>query len=260
MKSLRNIFTTAVLALAVFSSCTPEEEGVGIVAHRGFWNCEEAGFSQNSIASLICAQKAGVWGSEFDVFLTADDQLVINHDAVFQGLEIEASTYEQVRELRLKNGEQVPNLPAQPVFWQWQNTLSFLHAVHLRSHLRPARSYQHRTHNPAAHHDVSRCVCIHPTVSAATESDHTSDCIPVLRYCFHDVWSLPVHLLPSSCQNRYISGSTILYGHGKTRQDLHCRIFCTSFCSPPANICPAMRPFPYKKAERQFLSAQCRFA
>ena len=151
-------------------------------------------------------------------------------------------------------------LPAQPVFWQWQNTLSFLHAVHLRSHLRPARSYQHRTHNPAAHHDVSRCVCIHPTVSAATESDHTSDCIPVLRYCFHDVWSLPVHLLPSSCQNRYTSGSTTLYGHDKTRQDLHFRIFCTSFCSPPANICPVMRPFPYKKAERQLLSAQCRSA
>ncbi len=110
MKSFRNIFATAVLAMAILSSCAPEEKGTGIVAHRGFWNCEEAGYSQNSIASLRCAQEAGVWGSEFDVFITADDQLVVNHDAVFQGLEIEASTYDQVRELRLKNGEQVPNI------------------------------------------------------------------------------------------------------------------------------------------------------
>lgn len=110
MKSLRDIFTMTILAMAVFSSCTPKEAGIGIVAHRGFWNCEEAGFSQNSIASLRCAQEAGVWGSEFDVFLTADDHLVVNHDAVFQGLEIEASTYDQVRELRLKNGEQVPDI------------------------------------------------------------------------------------------------------------------------------------------------------
>ena len=34
--------------------------GTGIVAHRGFWNCEEAGYAKNSIASLRCAQEAGV--------------------------------------------------------------------------------------------------------------------------------------------------------------------------------------------------------
>lgn len=87
-----------------------DKETVGIVAHRGFWNCEQSGYSQNSIASLRCAQEAGVWGSEFDVFLTADNQLVVNHDAVFQGLEIEASTYDQVRQLKLKNGETIPNI------------------------------------------------------------------------------------------------------------------------------------------------------
>lgn len=56
------------------------EHKVGIVAHRGFWNCEEAGYAQNSVAALRQAQLAGFWGSEFDVQLTADTIVVSNHD------------------------------------------------------------------------------------------------------------------------------------------------------------------------------------
>ena len=38
-------------------------KGVGIVAHRGYWNCEAGGFARNSIAALKAAQDAGFWGS-----------------------------------------------------------------------------------------------------------------------------------------------------------------------------------------------------
>ena len=112
MKTFRIIISVLLSALVLMPASVEakKKQKVGIVAHRGFWNCEAAGYSQNSIASLKAAQDAGVWGSEFDVFLTADEQLVVNHDAVFQGLEIEKATYDQVRKLRLKNGEQIPNI------------------------------------------------------------------------------------------------------------------------------------------------------
>lgn len=97
------------IASAVLTGC--KDNTIGIVAHRGFWNCEEAGFSQNSIASLRCAQEAGVWGSEFDVFLTSDDQLVVVHDAVTQGYEIEATPYDTLRSrIALPNGEKIPDI------------------------------------------------------------------------------------------------------------------------------------------------------
>ena len=51
-----------------------------VVAHRGFWKCEAAGFSENSIASLKAAQDNGCWGSECDVHITADDIVIVNHN------------------------------------------------------------------------------------------------------------------------------------------------------------------------------------
>lgn len=113
MKRITTIIMMAMAALMVMpvnADAKKKEKKVGIVAHRGFWNCEEAGKAQNSIASLKCAQKAGVWGSEFDVFLTADDRLVVNHDAVVNGLEIEKATYEQARAIILPNGEHMPDI------------------------------------------------------------------------------------------------------------------------------------------------------
>ena len=84
--------------------------GTGIVAHRGFWNCEEAGYAKNSIASLKCAQEAGVWGSEFDVNMTADSVLLVFHDGKIDGKKIEKHNHEDFKYFRLKNGEHIPTL------------------------------------------------------------------------------------------------------------------------------------------------------
>ena len=81
-----------------------------VVAHRGFWNCEEGGFSQNSIASLAAAQQAGFWGSEFDVHLTADDIVVVHHDPEHDGIQIQKNPYSALSECRLPNGETIPTL------------------------------------------------------------------------------------------------------------------------------------------------------
>ena len=77
-----------------------------IVAHRGYWNDN----AQNSIASLKKAQEFGCWGSECDIHLTADDAVVVNHDRTTQGVDIQKSKLEQVRALKLKNGEKIPTL------------------------------------------------------------------------------------------------------------------------------------------------------
>ena len=85
---------------------------VGIVAHRGFWNCEAGGFARNSIAALKAAQEAGFWGSEFDVNMTADSVLLVFHDSSVDGKKIEKHPYAAFADHRLENGEPIPTLDA----------------------------------------------------------------------------------------------------------------------------------------------------
>ncbi len=81
-----------------------------VIAHRGYWRAE--GAVENSIASLVAAQKLGVYGSEFDVWLTADGVAVIHHDATINGKKIEESTYSEIKDYHLSNGEILPTLGA----------------------------------------------------------------------------------------------------------------------------------------------------
>lgn len=79
-----------------------------IIAHRGAWKAKS--FPENSIASLNEAVRIGCFGSEFDVHMTADGVLVVNHDADFLGLHIEKSTYKELLAKQLSNGEYIPTL------------------------------------------------------------------------------------------------------------------------------------------------------
>ena len=79
-----------------------------VICHRGYWDAE--GSAQNSIRSLVKADSIGAWGTEFDVWMTADGVLVVNHDATFQGITIETADWRQLKNLRLDNGEQLPTL------------------------------------------------------------------------------------------------------------------------------------------------------
>lgn len=98
------VFALAALLLSVPVSAQK------VCAHRGFWQCEEAGYAQNSIASLRLAQEGGFWGSEFDVHLTADSVVVVNHDPSIVGIPIHTSTYRELLGARLPNGETIPTL------------------------------------------------------------------------------------------------------------------------------------------------------
>jgi glycerophosphoryl diester phosphodiesterase len=81
-----------------------------VIAHRGAW--KKMGLPENSIASLKEAIKIGCHGSEFDVHLTKDSVMVVNHDPVFMGMNIGQSTYEQLLTKKLVNGESIPTLEA----------------------------------------------------------------------------------------------------------------------------------------------------
>lgn len=81
-----------------------------VIAHRGAW--KKNALPENSIASLNEAVRIGCHGSEFDVHMTADSVLVINHDADFLGLHIEKSTYQELLSKKLSNGESIPTLEA----------------------------------------------------------------------------------------------------------------------------------------------------
>ena len=104
MKKISILLIAAIFPLNVLWAQTK------VIAHRGYWNCE--GSAQNSIASLKKAQELGIYGSEFDVWLTSDGVLVVNHDATIEGMKIEDTPYEQLKDIRLKNGEKLPLLEA----------------------------------------------------------------------------------------------------------------------------------------------------
>ncbi len=109
-KSLFLLLASCLLAACELLPFSSPFSGPQVVAHRGYWKTE--GSAQNSISSLLNAGRIGAYGSEFDVNLTADDQLVINHDFTYLGMVIRETTLEVLRNdtLRLQNGERIPTL------------------------------------------------------------------------------------------------------------------------------------------------------
>ncbi len=110
-------FVCIFCELLIFTSCAsnkkiiiikPNFENNVVVAHRGAW--KKKNLPENSIASLREAINIGCTGSEFDVHLTADDSLIINHDPTYFKLPIEKTTYAELEKHRLSNGEKLPTL------------------------------------------------------------------------------------------------------------------------------------------------------
>lgn len=79
-----------------------------VIAHRGAW--KKKNLPENSIAALNEAVRLGCFGSEFDVHMTRDSVLVVNHDHDFQGLKIAGASYQELLKKQLSNGERIPTL------------------------------------------------------------------------------------------------------------------------------------------------------
>lgn len=106
MKKL--IYLSLVVLIASCSNAKFDFHDNQVIAHRGAW--KKAGLPENSIASLHHAIELGCHGSEFDVHMTKDDSLVVNHDRDFYGLVIESSTYEELLAKKHPNGEHIPTV------------------------------------------------------------------------------------------------------------------------------------------------------
>lgn len=101
----RSLIITLLMAFVAIASVQAQ---VKVVAHRGYWKTD--GSAQNSLTSLTKADAIGCFGSEFDVWLTADDNLVVDHDRTFKGVNMEESDLKTIRTITLDNGEQLPTL------------------------------------------------------------------------------------------------------------------------------------------------------
>lgn len=79
-----------------------------VIAHRGYWKTD--GSAQNSLRAFAKADSIDCYGSEFDVWMTADGILVVNHDAVVNGMVVENAESKDVLASCLPNGEKLPSL------------------------------------------------------------------------------------------------------------------------------------------------------
>jgi len=102
-----------IISFAILSSCGSINNKINsannkVIAHRGAWKYKS--LPENSIASLKRAIDLECAGSEFDVRMTSDSVLVINHDKVYNGLLIEDTKYADLIKFKLSNGEKLPTL------------------------------------------------------------------------------------------------------------------------------------------------------
>lgn len=101
-------FSKVNIAYLLFFASLSGTAQTKVVAHRGYW--KSANSAQNSITALKKAAEAKVYGSEFDVQLTKDKEVVVAHDDVIDGFEIFETPLAELRNLKLKNGEVLPTL------------------------------------------------------------------------------------------------------------------------------------------------------
>ena len=101
---------TSLIVFISFLFCITTYGQPKVIAHRGYWKAAQG--AQNSLASWTQACNIGCFGSEFDVWLTADDQLIVNHDRLYKGIYMTQANAEVICNLKLPNGETIPTLEA----------------------------------------------------------------------------------------------------------------------------------------------------
>ena len=105
-----DIIRKILLSVALLSAGGALHAQPKVIAHRGYWTAP--GSAQNSLASFAKADSIGVYGSEMDVWLTGDDKLVVNHDQVYKGTDIDMARARarDITRIVLPNGENLPTL------------------------------------------------------------------------------------------------------------------------------------------------------
>ena len=105
---------TLLFVVMISIAATAQYKAPKVIAHRGFHASE--GAARNSLNALKAAQDAKIWGSEFDVNLTNDDEAIVIHGPWHHGsaatpkVHVNISKKEEVQAILLANGETVPTL------------------------------------------------------------------------------------------------------------------------------------------------------
>ncbi len=81
-----------------------------VVAHRGAF--KKNNLPENSMAALKEAIRLKCTGTEFDIRMTLDDSVIINHDPHYKQMEIEKTSFATLLLHPLSNGETLPTLRA----------------------------------------------------------------------------------------------------------------------------------------------------
>lgn len=91
-----------------------------VVAHRGAW--KQKGVLQNSLRSFQNAVELGCQGSELDVWLTADNKVILSHDPHLYGMEVENCTSLQLFQQTIHEKDPIPSLQELLLVAKAQNT------------------------------------------------------------------------------------------------------------------------------------------
>lgn len=140
--SMKKVMFALLGLAAVVSSaaCYAQKGEPKVIAHRGFWKAEPKA-PHNSIESLENAVALGCFGTEFDIWLTADDIPVVFHDRkTAKGVDIQKTTYAELMEKDgfLANGEKIPTLDEYLATWKRSNKKVKL-IFEIKSHDTPER-------------------------------------------------------------------------------------------------------------------------
>lgn len=109
---MKKVLFTVVAALVTLTLSAQTQ----VIAHRGFHATE--GSDKNTISSLLNAQKLGVYGSECDISLSADDSLMVVHGSMHPDRRIPSAhrahvtkdVYKDIRAISCFGGNIVPTL------------------------------------------------------------------------------------------------------------------------------------------------------
>ena len=111
---MKRVLTFALVAM-ISISASAQLKAPKIVAHRGFHASE--GAARNSLNALKAAQEAAFWGSECDLQLTKDGEVLVIHGPKHPGkkgaeksVDIRNSSKAATQAILLESGETVPTL------------------------------------------------------------------------------------------------------------------------------------------------------
>ena len=136
-----NRLTTLLIAIMVATTVSAQYKAPQVIAHRGFHEAD--GAAKNSLNALIEAQKANFWGSECDINLSKDNELLVVHGdwhpkkSASPKVHVQRATKAEIQAIRLTSDEVVPTLDEYLAQHSKSKGLKLI--IELKSHATPER-------------------------------------------------------------------------------------------------------------------------